>query len=266
MTDKASAIDPVLSWGSSVNVSEDLRRSIRAECDQLDAQIGTVTTQTTNESRKTQSLNKDLNFSVQEMRNLVRDGTEEMDGCIMNSTVRGRMAEQLEVELGSLLRVSDDEAAPQDQVAPKLSSGSESPTTTALALSAYLADGKAKFQEMKEQIRDNADDIRNTQQLIIDIDREAKNYLERIASDNLNVERKSLEKEVNSKKRELEGEKTKIKSVLDQVQRARKNCGDQAQQIAELVSFYYTFCLFIIPLLTLKINIDKHCCRSKEKE
>ena len=236
MTSATSSLDPVLSWGSSVNVSEDLRRSIRAECDQLDSQISAITTQTTSESRKAQSLSKDLNFSVQEMKNLVRDGSEEMEGCIMNSTVRGRMAEQLEIELGSLLKATNDQVIPQDQDEYLVTNNDSETSTKPMILSQYLADSKATFQKIELQVRDNVDIIRRTRQIIKDVERETNDHLGRIASDDLNSERSNLEHEVNLKKRELEGEKTKMKSVLDQVQRARKRCGDQAQQIAQLVS------------------------------
>ena len=266
-SNSSNTMDPVLSWGSSVNVNEDLRRSIRAECNQLDDQIKKITVQTTNESRKAQSLSKDLNFSIQEMQNLARGGTEEVEGCNMNANVRARMAEQLETELGRLLKktppvpVRQVEAsrnnvkAPQDvqeggdtyqqkvdddnnssKIKSKVDGDKKISQIYNSALLSYANICKKKVKKLEEMIKRNTAVNTKMKRQIANVRREAKSHLDRIVHGNLSAERRNLENEVIRKKRELDGEKSKMKSVLDQVQRARKRCGEQAQQITEQVS------------------------------
>ena len=237
-----TSLDPVLSWGSSVNISEDLRRTIRAECEHLDASIAAVTSQTNAESRKTQSLAKDLKFSEREMRDLARGGNEEVEGCIMNGTVCARMKDQLQSEVGRLLYA--DSVSPRSTAVDENNLGQKCTTNVDDAaqnqsdgldtLTSYLAGRKAEFASLAAQHKEKAVAIHNIQAQTKEIDKWTQSCFDRISGEHLLKERSAMSDEVDGKKRELSGEKSKMRSMLEQVQRSRTRSGEHAQQIADL--------------------------------
>ena len=100
-SEDASVSEPLISWGSSVNVNEDLRRSIRSEIEALDADIDTIQGNIKNEDRISAQLAKDFAHSHAEMVQLRRSAADELDSAMMREQVRTRLKASLRSELMS---------------------------------------------------------------------------------------------------------------------------------------------------------------------
>ena len=72
MNDPSSTDPMYLSWGSSVNVCDELRRSIRSEIEEIDGSITTLQTNVKNESRSKTQVSKDLSLTRSEILNRCR--------------------------------------------------------------------------------------------------------------------------------------------------------------------------------------------------
>eukprot|EP00957_Ditylum_brightwellii_P168095 12797141-Ditylum_brightwellii.AAC.1 len=192
---------------------------------------------------------KDISHSRSEMLNLRRGAADELDGAIMNEQVQSRRSEQLKSEM--LVGIVTPPSSPE------ISSSSGSPTLRdeeynrgesdddqyeeqgseksgkAVTLATYIAQSNAELHKLSLIIRKGKDNIQNTDDQIHSTNEEAAFILKRIEDDNLVGSRAAAEKEAEVRRREAEAETQRKRSIIEAIQRARKRCGDYAQQIAD---------------------------------
>eukprot|EP00814_Leptocylindrus_danicus_P019751 CAMPEP_0116024480 /NCGR_PEP_ID=MMETSP0321-20121206/12339_1 /TAXON_ID=163516 /ORGANISM="Leptocylindrus danicus var. danicus, Strain B650" /LENGTH=594 /DNA_ID=CAMNT_0003496213 /DNA_START=52 /DNA_END=1836 /DNA_ORIENTATION=+ len=231
--------DPVLSWGSSVTENDEMRRYVKIECDELDKKISNVRSQLSTEELSKRSLKKDVKYGKNEMRNLQRRSADELERVSTNDSIRQRLAEQLHNALGKLVAEDDrtNIRGGTNVVSPHVSPrGSESignGRQQPASLSSFLVSGKEEFLKLSQRIKQAAKEKENNCRMLAEIENETRLVEDRIINGNLNGERDAMSAEYDTKKRELENEKAKSRSVMEQVQRIRIKSGEYAAQIAE---------------------------------
>lgn len=233
--------DPVLSWGSSVTENEEVRRYIQNECTGLDRKISNIRNQLNTEDLSKRSLKKDVKHGKNEMRNLQRRSVDELERVSTNESIRQRLAEQLHSALGKLV-AEDDETnvrgganVVSPHVSPRGNENVGNSCQQSASLSSFLAGGKEEFLKLSQRIKQAAKFNENNRRMLGELENETRLIDDRIIKGNLNGERDTMSAEYDKKKRELENEKAKSRSVMEQVQRIRIKSGEYAAQIAEQV-------------------------------
>ena len=254
MTDPSSTDPMFLSWGSSVNVCDELRRSIRSEIEEIDGSVTTLQTNVKNEGISKTQLSKDLSLARSEMINLCRGATDEVENAIVNEQIRIRMAETLKVEvLASIITPSsspsgtsytnptnDDDEHDEDlsytgkDMADDASRRNKNPS-----LASQISMYRTKLKQESENIGNAKKEFQAVAVKIKDIEDEIKRALHRIKEADLPSQLKEIERDVESKRQELESELQRRCSTKESIQRSMKRCGDFAQQIADKVKSYF---------------------------
>ncbi len=246
--------DIFLSWGSSVNLNEDLRRTIRVEIDEIESSISSLQTNVQGEEKIATQLIKDLSHAKTEISNLRRGAADDLDNAIINEQIRSRLGETLKNEViavvvspsNSSIEFDSDSADrsetpalqdnmndnPNDQDHPyvhKIGQRKES-------LATYLSQNNENVTKLSKIIKDEVQSIQEIQEKGRLVENEENMILRRIRDDDLINAAAVVEREVVAKKREKETEKIRVFNLKETIQRSRKRCGDFAREIAENVS------------------------------
>ena len=251
-----SAADPMfLSWGSSVNVCDELRRTIRSEIEEIDGSISTLQTNIKNEERSSAQLSKDLSHSRSEMLHLCRDATDEAENTNVNEQIRRKMATTLKMELlanvvspvkspaGSCHQNSSDDGEDGEDSR----NGSDDMNNTKRtknknqSLASQLSMYRIKLQEESKNIASTKKEMQAFLVKINDIEDETKKTVQRIKEADLPSQLQEIQRDVESKKQELESELQRLSSTKESIQRSMKRCGDYAQQIADKVTLEFKY-------------------------
>ena len=252
MNDPSSTDPMYLSWGSSVNVCDELRRSIRSEIEEIDGSITTLQTNVKNESRSKTQVSKDLSLARSEMLNLCRGATDEVENVSVNEQIRIRMAETLKIEvLANIITPSsspngtsypnhtnDDENEEDLSYTGKDMADDASRRNKNQSLTSQISMYRTKLQKESEKISNAKKELQAVAVNIKDIEDEIKRASHRIKEVDLPSQLKEVERDVESKRQELESELQRRCSTKESIQRSMKRCGDFAQQIADKVKSY----------------------------
>ena len=281
--------DIFLSWGSSVNLNEDLRRTIRGEIDEIESSISSLQTNVQGEEKIATQLIKDLSHAKTEITNLRRGAADDLDNAIINEQIRSRLGETLKneviavvvspsnssiefdggsVEGSEILTLQDDlNDSPNDQEHPfihKIGKKKES-------LNTYLSQNNETVKKLSQIIKDEVQSIQEIQEKGRLVENEENMILRRIKDDDLTNAAAVVERDVVAKKREKEKEKIRVFNLKETIQRSRKRCGDFAREIAENVSWpdMYKFhenshFLMILVCSLIFNNLSQGCYLLKE--
>jgi chromosome segregation ATPase len=226
-------------------VSEDLRRSIRTEIEEIDASIGSLQSNVQNEQRNQNQLTKDLSHAKSEISNLRRGASDELDSATMNQQVRNRLAETLKVELVSAIvsptssceaiseSDSDTEEKMDDSIADGQGAHSKRKT---VSLKSYIGTNFSEVKRLTYKIREHQKEKDAAEKETQSMKDERANVINRMARNNSENLLGIVEKEVQSHKKEQDAEARRKRSTQEVIQRARQRCGQYAQQIADRVS------------------------------
>jgi len=232
-SEEASVSEPLLSWGSSVNVNEDLRRSIRTEIENIDANIDTLQSHIKNEDRTSAQLAKDFAHARAEMVQLRRSAADELDNATIKEQVRNRLKASLRSELMSPTSVvSSDPMLESTNDPSREGETTKAPTTT----SAYLEQRAAEVKELAGSIAREKESLMKSKAEKDELERQTQVILDRIKKDKLVEELEAAKKETAFRAEELEKEERRKRSTKEAVQKVRTQCGHHAQQIADQVS------------------------------
>ena len=231
--------NPFLSWGSSVNVSEDLCRSVRKEIEEIDGAIADVRATVSTEDGTSKQLGKDLAHARNEMVNLGRGATDILDNGVMNENVRLRLTESFFADLvhghsrqGGQDRVEDggDQNGEIKEGASLTEENDEDPTVTSL-------------NQVATELRDVSDEIAAEEALIDQLElehdrlsREAETIRIRIAEEKFVEELDRLTKLLDNKLEEQREEERRNSDIQAAIHEARTKCGANAQSISDSVS------------------------------
>jgi chromosome segregation ATPase len=234
-----------LDWGSSVNVNEDLRRSIQSEINSLDQEIRDLDQSISKEERISSQLRKDYSHAQAELINLRRGASDEKENAGMNEQIQIRLGESLQKELVQVLSTS-------------LRSNSSSSNATACGGDDFNSDQKVEHDAdfktavtdlpMKEYIEKRIRDVENLKTKIqikkASLDECRSNFAElqfQLAQTNEHVEQEQKHQsawndDIEIIRKEHDTEKQRIKNIKDSLSNSRKNIGDWTQQDAACVS------------------------------
>lgn len=236
-SEETSVSEPLLSWGSSVNVNEDLRRSIRKEIEDVDESIDTLQSNIKNEDRTSTQLAKDFAHARTEMVQLRRGAADKLDGETMKDQVRHRLKASLRSELmsptsvvsssHSTLESSSQEGKETD------ASGKDKPPAT---LGAYLQQRANELKVLASFIAKEKEFLMQSKAEKDDLEHQTETILGRIEAGKLLEELEASKKESAYRSEEYDKEERHKRATKEAVQKVRAQSGHYAQQIADQVS------------------------------
>ena len=224
--------DPILSWGSSVNVCEDLRRQIRSEIDVIDGDLSSLKNNLRSEESSSTQLEKDLKYARNEMINLVQGAAEELENAGVNEQIRLKMEESMKKEI-----VQNFVSLPNSPDLIKVTSSSETEMRKSEnePYNIFLSNVNEEKHKIKQQINQDIEALNDIRAKIQNTKQEYTNLRKTVESKNLTLAKHDAALEVQTRQREIEKEMKKMKVVKEGIQLARKRCGDYAQQIVDQV-------------------------------
>lgn len=241
--------EPLISWGSSVNVNEDLRRSIRAEIETIDGSIDTLQGHIKNEDRTSAQLAKDFAHARAEMVELRRSAADELDSATMKDQVRTRLKASLRSELTSPTSVISSSDS-MDTTSDSSMEGNDTaddagkskpPATT----NDYLKQRAADLKGLATSIAKLKEDLMEKKSKKDDLDRQTQAILARIEAGKLEEQLEAAKKETALRDEELDKEEHYKRSTKEAVQKVRAECGHYAQQIADKVGTVSNECEYL---------------------
>ena len=249
----AAASDPfILDWGSSVNVNEDLRRTIRAEIEEIETDIKTLQSNVKVEERISNQLTKDFAHVRTELMNLSRGAVDDRDNSIMNEQIQMRLRESLMMEVVSVITPpsSPDNALPSNDH-DSTNHHTESPVTISTTvqqesgssnysnerhLGRYLSKCAVEVKSLSASMDKKKASLEEDKSKLASIQYNINNIVNQIDGDQKTLN--TWSEDVDQKRRELDVEKQRVRCVKDAIQRARKLNGQHAQRLANDVRIY----------------------------
>lgn len=238
-----------MDFGSSVDIQDEMRRTIRAECDELDKTNSIIASNVKSEERTLHQLTKDYQCAKNEMASLRRDGGDILDEETMTDDIRRGFKEQFESEVlphvtashneDDAAIISDDEGGNNnnDESSPT-QQDSSSPSSGGRIYShgKFLARKHAELNNKKIAMTAKSQEIKMGMKNIKTIDDETMKIHQSIESRGLEAVMKQGERTIAQLQREVEVENQRNRGVKEAIQAARANSGVNAQTIAEKVS------------------------------
>ncbi|KAL7454144.1 hypothetical protein ACHAWC_005780, partial [Mediolabrus comicus] len=242
-----------MDFGSSVDIQDEMRRTIRAECDELDKTNSIIASNVKSEERTLHQLTKDYQCAKNEMASLRRDGGDILDEETMTDDIRRGFKEQFESEVlphvtashneddDAAAIISDDEggnnnnndgdgSSPHQQ---EHSSSSSSSGGRVYSHGKFLARKHAELNNKKIAMNAKSQEIKMGMKNIKAIDDETMKIHQSIESRGLESVMKQGERTIAQLQREVEVENQRNRGVKEAIQAARANSGVNAQTIAE---------------------------------
>ncbi len=246
----AAASDPFfLDWGSSVNVNEDLRRTIRTEIEGIDSDIKTLQSNVRQEEKISAQLTKDFAHARAELVNLSRGATDDRDNSIMNEQIQLRLRDSLMTEVVSVITPT---TSPEKKSQPTTANSFEedeqmSPVgiqhsednTNERHLGKYLSKRAAEVKSLTTSMQEKKSSLEDYKSKLATIQYEIDTVVNQLGRDQKT--QNTWSDDADEKRREFDVEKQRIRCVKDAIQRARKLNGQHAQRLANEVSFVYSF-------------------------
>ena len=235
-----------LDFGASVDIQDEMCRTIRTECEEIDKAASISQTAVKNEERTLNQLSKDYGCAKNEMASLRRDGGDILDEETMTDDIRRGFKEQFENELAPHITTSnnddvDDAAAlisedeggsNNDEQHQEQSYG----TKRVFSHGKFLARKNVELKNKKAAIKATAQEIKSGFKNIKAVDDETANILQMIETRRLDATKVQGERTIAQLQREVEVENQRNRGVKEAIQAARANSGENAQTIAEKVS------------------------------
>ena len=221
--------DFFLNFGSSSNVCDQLRHSIRQEVVDIDASIATMEDETRKEERISQEMARGLTHAKKEMYNLGRCALDAVDSTNMNEILSARLAAHLQTELVRPYLFKEEAEKEEDAAG----TGDSPSAPTAVV---FLED---RQEEIKVLLATTAKCKVDTI-AIFDRKRELQNSIDLNQqlreTENLNEKVKLAEIEVKKTSENLEKEQRRLRITKDAIHDSRTKSGMHAQDIANNVS------------------------------
>ena len=222
----------LLSWGSSVNVCEDSRRTIRQEVDRIDSDIANLHGKTKSEDRVSSQVIKDLSHARAEMYNYRRGAADILDNATMNDQVRARLMESLKADLLIPLRKtsmsSDKNHSSSEDIPLDLSINQQSTNAMSfLEKRMYMDILQAATEKMK-----NVREIKCQKHTLLE---KMNKIHSRMLQDNLENNCAESKQIMSNQAIETENEERRMRTIKIAVHEGRNKCGSHAQDIADRV-------------------------------
>jgi len=226
-----------LDWGSSVNVNEDLRRTIQAEIGALDKDLHKLEQTNRAEERTASLIQRDYSHSQAELISLNNAGLEEKENATMNEQLQIRLGDSLVKEVVNVISNQNDQkdssSSPQLHMDDAASS-TESVSAVELGMAEYVM---KRNQEIKHWILTNLAKKASNSEGLVKV--EEVHIQLNDANDRIVKEQRNQivwNDDVEIRQKELSVESQRLQSVKDSLAKRRKNVGDFTQQSTDCVS------------------------------
>lgn len=250
--DAASSFPTELDFGASVDIQDEMRRTIRAECDEIDKAASITQTAVKNEERTLHQLSKDYGCAKNEMASLRRDGGDILDEETMTDDIRREFKAQFETELlphvtvasnndvdDDAALISEDECGGNDNNDHHQQQQQSYGTKRVYSHGKFLARKLAEVKSKKASMVAKAQEIKNGFKNIKAVDDDTASILQTIETRALDAVKVQGERNIAQLQREVEVEKQRNRGVKEAIQAARANSGENAQIITEKVRVEY---------------------------
>ena len=238
--------DPILSWGSSVNVCEDLRRQIRSEIESIEVDVSSLKTNLKAEERASAHIAKGLSYARSEMLNLVQESAEELETAMVNEQIRLKMEETLKNELvlkvvsppSSTDSITKDDGGRLEHDEGETIHGQSHQEKDSKSYNTFLSSLNTEKKTLQKNICKEIEELRQLKMKIHQTSKEYESVRKTLDSNELAQEKHKAAVEVEASQKENEKELKKMRAVKDAIHTARKLCADYAQQIVDKVNDY----------------------------
>jgi hypothetical protein len=239
-------------FGSSVDVQDEMRRTIRSECDEIEKANAITASSVKAEERTLNQLTKDYGCAKNEMASLRRDGGDILDAETMTDDIRRGFKELFENEIVPHVTVANDDTAivSEDEGGDE---GSLSPlqqrTNRVYSHGKFLTRKNAELNNKKASLMTKAQEIKNGYKNIKAVDDDTARTLQIIESRGLDAIKAQGERNIAQLQREVE--------VENQVRKTKQ---------VEISCFYiYTKCQqFDHSILTALLSRDANYLKLEE--
>ena len=257
---EAAASDPFfLDWGSSVNVNEDLRRTIRTEIEVIETEVNSLQSNVRAEEKTSAQLTRDFAHARVELMNLSRGATDDRDNSIMNEQIQMRLKDSLMMEVVSVITPPsspddkttstsiglDSSSSPDQQLSPITTqesngNGNRNGNSTERHLGKYLSKCADEVKSLTTSMKRKKMNLEDSKSKLSSIQYQINNIDNQINKDKKTQD--TWNDDVDEKRRGLDIEKQRFRCVKNAIQRARKLNGHHAQQLANDVSLFVEYC------------------------
>ena len=280
----SASVDPfLLDFGTSINVTEDLRREIRTEIQEIDAKLAKGTQAHQQEQRVQKQLQQDLHHTFCEMRNLSRGAADRLEDAQVHSSFLNGLDTTLNADVARPTGV-----LPECRKSPV----SVLNTSTATSLKDSPSSDASKEQEKSGPSKTNQEVLKEKEemlkQLVQSIQEQTKQgdelrsqnkkwaiekhqTLERIQSKGLEAVLEQAQRKNQHAQVDVQNESQRRDQLVAKVQSVRSQCGKHAQQLADKVRKNLLVSSFLLLLFTLQTyiatnvaNVPLHTLRQHE--
>lgn len=229
----------LFSWGSSVNVCEDSRRSIRQELDRMENDIVNLIGKTKSEDRVLAQINKDFSHARTEMSNYRRGAADVLDSDRMNDQVRARLMESLKADLLNPLRKHSIKSKTHDSSATEdgVENAANQQSSSVMAFLEQRGSDLLELVQSGMNRKREVHDMKTKKNALLEAMAVIRNAIDQ---DKLFEGIAMSGKTLSDRTIELENEQLRMRNTKIAVHEARTKCGFYAQDIADRVSFEET--------------------------
>ena len=247
--------------GTDAQINDDLYRTLRDECTEIDKTLTVTSTNVKNMERSFTQLTKDHNHSRNEMFNYGRNAADELESVTVDEDVRVGFKDQFERLVAPHVVVSPENAVvaqeEDDGVDNAIvidshdgnhgsnanNNGTTSPSTTKQCRSfshkKFITTKKSGSKSKQSSIQTIQKEIKATRKKVKQTDEATSNLSREMNARQLDRVKAESERMVEAKRRELEAETQRNRGVKEAVAVARKNSGAYAQRIHDKVRMIY---------------------------
>lgn len=244
----SSSVDPfLLDFGTSVNVTEDLRREIRTEIQEIDKKIQTGLNENKQEQRLAGQLQQDLSHAQCEMRNLSRGAADRLD----DAGVHASFLNGLETSLHTDLVTSTGPLPGCRSPVSVLSAGdarSMPPTSGTSKKATKKKTNKQVLGEKREIVKKLVQSFQEQSKIGETRRREKETLLQQKQQIEDTIRTGGLESILEQSKQKNEHSQVDVKNeshrqqhLKEKMQSVRGKCGEHGQKLADKVKSYQLF-------------------------
>jgi hypothetical protein len=232
----SAASDPfLLDWGSSLNVNEDLRRTIQSEITAIEKDIRSLDDSIRKEEKVSAQSRRDFSYAQAELIQLNRGAGDEEDNAAMNEQIQMRLSDTLAKEIIAVISPveSEENKALQDTDGADTRTCSSGVDTLDTGM-ADIAKRAHDVRNLKHAIQAKNESFDDCKSKATEMKYLLNNSAARLVREQKNQATWNDDLEV--KRRENDSEKQRFRCAKDSLYRARKYTGEYTQQRTNYVS------------------------------
>jgi hypothetical protein len=238
--------DPfLLDFGTSVNVNEDLRRSIRAEIQELEDNVVALKGSAKSEERTQAHLKQDLVHAHTEMSNLSRGAADQLDNAGVHSSIVQRLEESLNVEL---VQSTGVRSSSSEGVVDRNGTGASPAAGAPCKNSDIIKETTETMKTIGSSIREASESVDRAvanKKVLEDATQSIYNV---VAAEKLPTVLETATGEMETRKKDTETKEQRQRAMKAAIQQTRTRCGTHAQKVADNVRTFLRLLLKCFPL------------------